>query len=209
MNLKGANCSINKLNLSEIILDKEIQSRNHLNQDVIAEYAKSMKQRATFPPVIVYFDGHRYWLADGFHRIKATESIGESKILSEVRCGSRRAAILFAAGANSTHGFQRSNVDKRRVVEWLLNDSEWSRWSDNEIARQVGVSQPFVGKLRKVLFSYNGFKRKGLKGKSQDSAQRVIRRNGKVQTMNVSNIGGKSTVTKQYSCTETAINISQ
>lgn len=153
MKLSGASSSINKLNLSEIILDGEIQPRKNLNHDVVAEYAKSMKQMAKFPPVIVYYDGYRYWLADGFHRIRAKEHIGESKILAEVRCGSRREAILFAAGANSTHGFQRTNADKRRVVGWLLNDHEWSRWSDNEIARKVGVSQPFVGKLRKTLLS--------------------------------------------------------
>lgn len=165
MNLKGANCSISKLTLSEIVLDKEIQPRNHLNQDVVAEYAKSMKQRATFPPVIVYFDGNRYWLADGFHRIKAKEYIGESKILAEVRCGSRREAILYAVSANSIHGHRLSNADKRRVVERLLQDSEWRQWSDSLIAKRCGVSHPYVGKIRRQ--SCNGYKlttRKGANG---------------------------------------------
>ncbi|UJB72795.1 hypothetical protein HRE53_29775 (plasmid) [Acaryochloris sp. 'Moss Beach'] len=193
---KVTKSSVIYLDLSKITLDGRVHSRQRLNIKVIAEYAKAMKKGVMFPPVIVFFDGSRHLLADGFHRFKAKESIGESKLLTAVRCGSRRDAILFAAGANSTHGFQRTNADKHRVVEWLLNDNEWSRWSDNEIARKVGVSQPFVGKLRKTLLSYNGFKRKGSTNKSLHSTQRLIRRNGKVQTMNVSNIGCKSTATK-------------
>lgn len=165
MNLKRANISINILNLSEIILDSEIQPRSHHDQDMVAEYAKCMKQKAIFPPVIVYFDGKRHWLADGFHRIKAKMSIGESKILAEVRFGSHREAILFAAGANSKHGFQRTNADKRRVVERFLQDPEWCQWSDNMIAQRCGVSHPYVGKIRRQ--SCNGYKlttRKGANG---------------------------------------------
>lgn len=165
MNLNRGNYSINKLNLSEIILDIEIQPRKHLNKNVVAEYAKSMKKRSIFPPVIVFFDGNRYWLADGFHRIKAKECIGESKILSEIRNGSHRDAILYAAGANITHGHRLTNADKRRVVERLLHDPEWCQWSDNAIAQRCGVSHPYVGKIRRQ--SCNGYKlttRKGANG---------------------------------------------
>jgi hypothetical protein len=35
----------------------------------------------------------------------------------------------------------------------LLNDPEWSRWADSEIARNCAVTQPFVGKLRASLIT--------------------------------------------------------
>ena len=38
--------------------------------------------------------------------------------------------------------------DKRRAVMTLLNDPEWSAWSDREIARQCRVSDKTVGHLR-------------------------------------------------------------
>jgi len=57
--------------------------------------------------------------------------------------------------ANATHGLRRTNQDKRRAVELLLNDPEWSGWSDHEIARACGVTQPFVSKLRNSLFTAN------------------------------------------------------
>jgi hypothetical protein len=71
--------------------------------------------------------------------------------MADVRRGALRDAMLAAAGANITHGFRRSNADKRRAVLTLLRDEEWSAWSDAEIARRCGVSQPFVGKIRAEL----------------------------------------------------------
>ena len=57
--------------------------------------------------------------------------------------------MLFAAGANATHGRQRSNEDKRCAVLKLLNDSQWRTWSDREIARHCHVSHQLVARLRR------------------------------------------------------------
>ena len=59
----------------------------------------------------------------------------------------------------------------------LLNDAEWVKWSDNEIARRCAVSQPFVSKIRPT---YNGFK-----------IERTVQRNGTVYQQNTENIGRK------------------
>ena len=34
-----------------------------------------MEEGAIFPPVTVFFDGEHFWLADGFHRVQAAETI--------------------------------------------------------------------------------------------------------------------------------------
>lgn len=158
--------------IASIFLDQEIQPRQQINQEVVDEYAEAMRQGSMFPPVIVFYDGSNYWLADGFHRVRARKANGDLEILAERKSGSRRDAILYAAGANSTHGLRRTNADKRRVVERLLQDPEWCHMSDNAIAHQCGVSQPFVGKLRQILLStYNDFKstsRKGVDGRIID-----------------------------------------
>lgn len=99
-------------------------------------------------PVTVFYDGSEYWLADGFHRAAASEGCQRTEIQADVRPGSRRDACLAAAGANATHGLRRSNADKRRAVVLLLQDEEWSQWSDREIARRCGVSHTFVSNLR-------------------------------------------------------------
>ena len=62
--------------------------------------------------------------------------------------GSQRDAILCSVGANAAHGLLRTNDDKCRAVMVLLNDPEWSGWSDREVARQCAVHHRTVAKLR-------------------------------------------------------------
>jgi hypothetical protein len=73
------------------------------------------------------------------------------EIPCEVRPGTRRDAVLCAAGANAMHGLRRTNADKRRAVETLLRDEEWGSWSDREITRRCHVSDRFVNGVRKAL----------------------------------------------------------
>jgi hypothetical protein len=65
-----------------------------------------------------------------------------------VQPGDRDDALLFACGANASHGLPRSNSDKRKAVLALLTSEKWAHWSDREIARQCRVSHAFVAKLR-------------------------------------------------------------
>jgi len=140
--------------ISEIRTDGGTQSRAAINEATVAEYAEAMADPSTaFPPAIVYYDGKDYWLADGFHRVAAWARVGRDEVPTEIRQGSRRDAILHSCAANSAHGLRRTNDDKRRAVETLLRDDEWSQWSDNEISRRCAVSQPFVGKMRAALTS--------------------------------------------------------
>src|SRR5262249_748690 len=59
-------------------------------------------------------------------------------------------------------------------------DPEWSEWSSREIARRCGVSDKFVGRVRKRLGSANG------------SQIRKVARKGKEYKMNTSRIGGQA-----------------
>ena len=137
--------------LDDIRTDGGTQPREYLNELVLSEYAESMAEGAEFPPVVVFFDGDYYWLADGFHRFFAAKKCGVRDLVAEVRQGARRAARLYAVGANAAHGLRRTNADKRRAALTLLQDEEWQRWSNREIARQCGVTHTFVAKLRREL----------------------------------------------------------
>lgn len=137
------------LPLNQIRTDGGTQPREYLNELVLEEYVEAMAQGVEFPPVTLFYDGAHYWLADGFHRFFAAKKYGVDALSAEMHQGTRRDAILFAAGANATHGLRRTNADKRRAVMTLLQDEEWQRWSNREMARQCGVTHTFVGKLRK------------------------------------------------------------
>lgn len=139
--------------LRDIKRDGGTQMRAGLDEPTVLEYADAMRTSAgwgAFPPLVVYYDGSNYWLADGFHRWRAAwEAHGsEYDAPCEVRAGTQRDAMLHAASANADHGLRRTNADKRRAVLALLQDPEWAQWSDGEIARRCKVSQPFVSGLR-------------------------------------------------------------
>lgn len=136
--------------IAKLRRDGGTQPRAMLDPSTVESYTDSVREGAKFPPVVVYHDGTHHWLADGFHRVEAHAAAGRPNIEADIRPGTQRDAILFACGANATHGLRRTTDDKRRAVTLLLRDPEWATWSDHEIARRARVSQPFVGKMRAV-----------------------------------------------------------
>ena len=140
-----------KLELKKIRLDGGTQPRHFVNEDVVGEYSEQMLEEVNFPPVEVFYDGANYYLADGFHRYFATKKAGFLDIEANVHEGTRRDAVLYSVGANSAHGLRRTNDDKRKAVMVLLEDLEWSEWSDKEIARRCNVSAMTVGRIKKSL----------------------------------------------------------
>ena len=122
-----------RLRLKEIRTDGGTQPRASINREAVAEYAEAMQEGAIFPPPTVFYDGADYWLADGFHRVAAAQAAGFDDVSIELRQGSRRDAVLFSVGVNSTHGLRRTNEDKRRAVMTLLNDPEWSKFTGREV----------------------------------------------------------------------------
>ena len=62
----------------------------------------------------------------------------------------------------------------------LLQDEEWSRWSDREIARRTGVDHKTVGNVRNEL-----------SGEIPQITERKVQRGETVYTQNTSNIGRK------------------
>jgi ParB-like chromosome segregation protein Spo0J len=136
------------ININSIRLDGGTQSRCAVSDDTVADYADVIREGGKLPPVVVFHDGADHWLADGFHRVGAYRLAGKASIPADVRDGTRRDALLFAAGANAEHGLRRTNADKRRAVQMLLDDEEASQWSDREIARHCGVTHPLVAAVR-------------------------------------------------------------
>lgn len=185
------------LHIDQIRRDGGTQSRAAINEATVAEYAEAMLDPIrVFPPVIVYHDGRDYWLADGFHRLAAWERIGRTDIPTDIRQGTRRDAILHSVAANSTHGLRRTNEDKRRAVMTLLDDAEWSQWSDGKIADRCGVSQPFVSSIRRDL-SQNGFEMPVL---------RTVDRDGTTYQQDTAKIGKKPTETTVPASEEIGLN---
>jgi uncharacterized ParB-like nuclease family protein len=136
--------------LEKIRLDPQLQMRADLDPDTVAEYADALLSGCHFPPLVVFRDPQErvYWLADGWHRWHAYHRAGRKAAECDVRDGTRRDALLFAVGANVTHGRRRTRADCRRAVAALLDVVEWCKWSHREIARRCGVTDYLVRTMR-------------------------------------------------------------
>lgn len=137
-----------KLALALIEENGGTQSRAALNLDKIKEYSEILER---LPPIIVFYDGTKYWLGDGFHRVAAAANVEAKEIDVDVRQGTLRDAILFSFGANASHGIPRSSDDKRQAIVRMLADGEWGAWSDVKIAEACRVGRHLVAKVRAEL----------------------------------------------------------
>ena len=169
-----------KIPIAHIEVSPDVQPREEIDSALIQEYAEAMQGGDVFPAVTVFDDSGVYWLADGFHRVYAAKVAKRVDIDAEVRKGSERDAILFAAGANADHGKRRTNADKRRAVMRLLQDDEWGKWSANEIARRCRVGPDMVGDRRRSLSETDS---------DNQSTVTYPDRWGNTSEMDVSNIG--------------------
>lgn len=174
-----------QVSLAAIIAEGTTQMRGY-DEKLVEHYAQAMKDGAVFPPVVVFADGSKFYLADGFHRVGAAKANRLKEIDADVRQpvngeSAQRSAILHACAANDTHGRNRTAEDKRRAVETLLKDPEWSKWTDREIARQCRVSREFVNRHRTRLINGGVLERKD-KRKRRD-------KHGNVSEIDTSKIG--------------------
>jgi ribosomal protein L37AE/L43A len=151
-----------------------------MDEATVEEYTEVLREegRWPFPPVSVVFDGQRYWLWDGFHRVEGAKLAGWLRdIPATVQQGDRAFALWRSFGANKTHGLRRSNADKRRATEMALITAP--QRSDREIANHVGVHHDTVGRIRKELEATGGIR------------QSTERTGADGRTINTANIGGQ------------------
>lgn len=163
--------------LAQIQTGGGTQTRAGLNAQTVAEYAEAMRGGAVFPPVVVFFDGADHWLADGFHRCAAAQTTGAESVNADIRQGPKRDALLHSIEANNTHGLRRTLADKQTAVMALLQDAEWSQWSDREIGRRCSVSHPMVARLRSLTGTFT-------------SERKYVTKHGTTSVMNIEKNGG-------------------
>src|SRR5262245_35093918 len=121
-NTDGKEAVLAEVNLDLIRTDGGTQMRAELDQEVYLDYRDKWLDGVDFEPLDVFHDGAVYWLADGFHRFYRAREAKLATLHCRVHQGTQRDAILFAAGANASHGLRRTNADKRLAVEKLLGD---------------------------------------------------------------------------------------
>lgn len=141
------------LKLDVIRRDGGTEPRAAIDLEHVKWLGSQINDGQALEPVIVFYDGESYWLADGFHRFAAYRHQGKEAIACIVHQGTLRDAILYSVGANVENkpALPRLDRDKHRAVKTLLQDPEWSKWSDSTIARTCKVDLATVTRIRNQL----------------------------------------------------------
>src|SRR3990167_4618675 len=102
--------------LAAIVFDAGTQIRESINEQVVTDYAERMVEGVEFPPVTLFHDGVRYYLADGFHRTLAAKRNLFRDIDAHVDTGTRADALWFALWANKVNGQRLTDGDKKHAI---------------------------------------------------------------------------------------------
>ncbi len=130
------------------MLDARFQARTRMDLQVIKDYEAVISEARDMPPIKVVRIKDQLYVVDGFHRVYAYRNQGRDRIEADVIDGNDRLALELAVSANQAHGLRRSNQDKTKAVEMVLDDLELMGESDRFIAKLCGVSQPLVSSVR-------------------------------------------------------------
>lgn len=138
------------LAISKIRLDGGTQMRAGISDETVKMYAEHLTDGSEFPPVIVFYDGSDYWLADGFHRVSAYGMAGIDVLPADIRSGDKKDAVRFALKANATNGRPRTSDDMRRGYQVIcLNDL--CKASDTKSVQQLlGCSSRWAQELTRT-----------------------------------------------------------
>lgn len=133
------------IRISDIDLESSVQVRAKIDADTVAEYAAHIEaKKAPLPPIVVYGPDSRgkFFLSEGWHRVKANQQAGRDGIMADIKDGGWMDALEHALGSNAAHGLRRTMADKKHAVELAIK--HWPNWSHEKVAESCGVSKSFM-----------------------------------------------------------------
>jgi hypothetical protein len=112
------------LRIDDLLADAPIDPEAHLDAARVESYAQMLD---ALPPVVVFDTPEGMLLADRYHRVAAARHRGWETVEAEVRRGSRRDALQYAATVSAAeHGISReeatSYIRRRSQGLWPSED---------------------------------------------------------------------------------------
>ena len=140
--------------ISELKRLKEFYPREDIDEKLVNEYVKMLKEGREPPPISITDDNI---IADGWHRTEAHERVGRIEIRAVVvKKGDN--LLLTGASLNSKQSKPMTDAEKRSVAIKVLADNP--DLSIEKIADDLGVSKSSVYEWTKELRESRDFRKK-------------------------------------------------
>ena len=135
---------LRKLKIDEIRIDGGTQMRDKTHEKVVAGYADRIKAGDQFPALQVYFDGKKYWLAEGFYRRAAHLANGEKTVDCNVHVLFGARQELWVAATDGSERRKIASLDRpgqRNFLHYAVwhPDGRYIAFDDNESIFVVDV----------------------------------------------------------------------
>ncbi len=102
-----------RLKIVDILASSPVDPEGHLDPERVERYRRSIDRLA---PVVVFETEDGLLLADGYHRIAAAVREGRATIETEVRKGSRKEALEYAAAVGARQRGLSSEDVKEHII---------------------------------------------------------------------------------------------
>lgn len=184
------------LAIHDLSLKVELQPRASTDAKTVKQYADDMARGVEYDPIeVVQIDADTLVVTDGHHRVLAKKQAAMVKVEARVYQGDMDLARLLAARANAKHGMRRRREDVQHQIELVLESAEGRKWSNNQIAKWIGVSHTTINSARATIQKRpsedaSGVSLEKLSSEDDEPTTRTYRtKHGTVAEMDVSNIG--------------------
>ena len=131
-----------KIPTKDVVSDRTIYPRDHIEKGIVAEYVEVLKSGGSFKEKIVLEEGTNKVL-DGFHRLEAFKEIGATEI--EVvfhKIPEGLTPLVYAAYLNSQHGLRLKGEDNQRVARTTFKANP--DFDVKEFAKRLSVPERTV-----------------------------------------------------------------
>jgi len=163
--------------IQSLTFDPDLQIRVKINDETIALYSEQMATEddmKAFPAVEIFYDGVKYWLADGHHRRAAAEMAGHNKVWAMIKSGTRDDALWGAICGNGKQGFGLTKDDRKRAI--MLAIKRFHDKSNRSIAEALGCNEKTIRNYRESTADKSAVGtecRTGKDGKSRPAQQKA------------------------------------
>jgi len=180
-----------RVSIETICQSDELNIRDHYPRRELELLENKIRyKRETLPPIVLFLIGNIYYVVDGIYRLLAYKRAGYREIEAVVLHGTMRDALLYRFEANSAHGTRLTDSEKHRIAERLLGDAEWRNYTDNLLAYYSGLTDKTIADIRRKKFASSEFPK-----------MRKCIKNGKIITIDTTNIGKRGSINNKNSLT--------
>ncbi|WP_055128806.1 ParB N-terminal domain-containing protein [Pseudomonas mediterranea] len=106
--------------VARIVRSPELQPRKGLDLPTVKRYAAQLDAGHQFPPLTIYQVGTVLYLADGWHRLAAAESLDHGYVKAQVIVGTFEEAQWAAGEANLRHGLPLKSSEIRNAFRLFI-----------------------------------------------------------------------------------------